>query len=170
MDEMNRSQRAHMFNLILGAGVVALAFVAFSQNVALRRHEQRLQELTTAVANKTQVQVLDLQERCAQHAKNAFGTLGQNGDLALYASHFNAKLGRCFVEIESHDTRTSPGTMFVNKTLMDSVEGFVYGDYAAKSLDPTPLTCAMKPSRGVEQTCKSLAEFDDFVKRYMEDH
>ena len=155
--------------VFLTAAVVALSLFTYRQNTTLRQQEQHIQQLAKTLAADNERDAFELQERCAKHAEKAFGTLGQQGDFAVYASHYNAKLNRCFVTIETHDTKTARETMYINKTLMDAVEGFVYGDYASKSFDTVPFECTMRPFPNTKQVCKSEKEFDDFVANYMTD-
>ena len=43
--------------------------------------------------------------------------------MAGFTNHYNEKLNKCFMLVESTDVKTDPGTMWINKTLLDALEG-----------------------------------------------
>jgi len=122
----------------------------------------------TVVDNK---RVYDLQESCSKHAQiffDYFVTDPQAKQTDEFSSHFNRKLNKCFVLVKH-------GIIDVKKdiyteNLYDAIEKKPYGSLAWKSQDSKkywevkPLICEMR-----DQYCKSRAEFDAFVRSYMEE-
>ena len=82
---------------------------------------------------------LDLQERCAKQAENIFYRDGWNSGvtyldngrdvLAHYESHYNAKLGGCFMLLETVGVRSN-NLGYDMKNLSDAYEDRTYADYA----------------------------------------
>ena len=164
--------------LVFAAVALVLAYVVFRQNAAIRDQQKALTDLRAQVAatqNKPQTNTLDLQEKCARQAQEAFKRDGFEGEKgALFSNHYNEKLNKCFVQIESSDWKTAPGTVFTNKVLSDAFEGKVYAEYmwhsdkVKKYWEVPPLQCSVTLLSGEEKSCRSSDEFDALVKVYME--
>jgi hypothetical protein len=70
------------------------------------------------------------QEKCADGARKTFNDWSYKpNDLASYENHYNAKLSKCFIHLAQTDTKTSPGTIIINRTLLDAFEGRTYAAY-----------------------------------------
>jgi hypothetical protein len=92
-----------------------------------------------------------------------------------YVNHYNEKMNGCFMVISSTDTKTSPGRIFTNVTLVDAFEGKAFGNYAWQS-DPVkkywevaPFLCDVTLPSGEKKACKSDVEFKELIKVYMGD-
>jgi hypothetical protein len=90
-----------------------------------------------------------------------------------YSSHYNTKLGKCLVLIQS--TR-SHGKEFSNsRVLIDAFERRVYGYYlwiskeGTKFWEVAPTMCDLTPSMRETNHCNSEEEFKAFVANYMEE-
>ena len=125
--------------------------------------------------NAAALVTLDLQEKCARGARAAFKAGGwETNPLAGFTNHYNAKMGKCFVQIADIDTRTSPGTTWIGKRLSDAFEGKVYGEYnwqsseTKKAWEVRPVECYVMIPSGERKSCESAEEFDALVKAYME--
>jgi hypothetical protein len=155
-----------------------LAFIAYSQRRALQEERRLTQQLTTKLSATSTTASLDLQEKCANQAREEFKREGweelkSKGGLNDFSDHFNPKVNKCFVLIESTDPKND-GTVFVSKTLSDAFEGKLYGEYNWKSdkvkkyWQVPPFMCKVTLPSGEEKICHSDDEFDALVKQYME--
>jgi hypothetical protein len=138
--------------------------------------EKQVSDLQVQLKQQKETATLDLQEKCAKQARSEFNQLGWGKDpTALFTNHYNAKLNKCFMEIQNTDLKTSPGDIFTNRTLFDAFEGKPYGQYIWKSDDVKkywevpPKYCRLYSEDGKEQLCHSTEEYEAWVKKYMED-
>lgn len=86
-----------------------------------------IQGLTAKLADSSKRVSLELQAKCASQAEKVFRVMGykenqQNGNIDIYQSHYNAAFNKCFLTIETTNVNTTPGTMFINKFLLDAYE------------------------------------------------
>jgi hypothetical protein len=137
--------------------------------------ESQNRELTAKLEFLTKTRSLDLQEQCAKQSREVFKSGKWDKDpLADYTNHYNAKLNKCFIEIQSTDAKTAPPAIFTNKTVSDAFEGKGYGEYMWKSDrvkkygEVPPLQCKVTLLSGEEKFCHSSDEFDQLIKQYME--
>ncbi len=83
-------------------------------------------------------------------------------------------MNKCFIEVESNDWKTAPGTVFTSRVVSDAFEGKVYAHYLWRSdkvkkyWEVPPLQCAVTLPSGEEKNCHSSDEFDALVKEYLE--
>jgi hypothetical protein len=63
---------------------------------------------------------LDLQETFARQAREEFKLYGwDNHEMADFWNHYNAKLNKCFMQIQDTDAKTVRGTIVTSKTVSD---------------------------------------------------
>jgi hypothetical protein len=159
--------------------VGVLGFLLYSETIELREQRERVRDLTATLNSLRSAQStvsLDVQEKCAKQAeKEAEADVRQKSSMTDFSSHFNPKLGKCFVEIkDGRSDMTAPGTFMISRLVVDAFEGKVYGSYVwqsekgKKAFEVQPLDCTVKLPSGEESTCKSSDEFDELVKQYME--
>jgi hypothetical protein len=132
-------------------------------------------------------QSLDQQERCAQQAKRAFteldaqsraemqkmgtGTVRFSGD---YQSHYNVKLGKCLMLVETTDMLSTQSTA-TTAYVMDANERRQYAIYVwmsregKKYWEVPPMACELTPNLREKRFCKTREEFDEFAAPYMEE-
>ena len=141
----------------------------------LAKLEAQNEELKAQLKQQQTAANLDLQGKCAKQAGEAFKVQGyEKEQYANYTNHYNAKLNKCFIKIESMDTKTAKGTFFTNKVVMDAFEGKGYAEYmwmsdkVKKYWDVPPKLCKVTVPSGEEKVCKSSEEFDELLKPYME--
>jgi hypothetical protein len=158
----------------------ALTWWLMSERATNGQQRKQLEQLTARLADKSRLENLQLQEKCAEQAKKVFHALGykniqQNGiDVDVYRSHYNEKIGKCFMAIESTNVTTTPGTMFINKILLDAYEQREYAEYSwisrkdKKYWEVPPTICKLIASSTSEQFCKSDDEYKAFVASYLE--
>jgi hypothetical protein len=134
----------------------------------------KVPEPTSPVAqSKPKKADLELQEQCAKQAREEFKQAGWDKD-SNFTNHYNEKLNRCFMLIEKTDAKLDPGTIWRTKILADAYEGRTIGLFSwhtekgKKYWEVPPFQCEMMPPSGEKAICKSEAEFDEFVKTYME--
>ncbi len=119
---------------ILLATVLVLVWRLNALITTSRQQQNQIQELTSKLVDRGTRDALELQEKCALQAEKVFRQLGykgaqQNGNVDSYQSHYNAKLNKCFMTVESTDIRTTPGTMLITKFLLDAYEQRIYAEY-----------------------------------------
>lgn len=169
--------KAIVAGLLVVVGVLAWRLTAEVTHNGLMRGE--LEQLTGQLANKSKLENLQLQEKCAEQAKKVFHALGykdtqQNLDTDIYQSHYNTKLGKCFMAVESTNITTSPGTQFTNRILLDAFEQRAYAEYTwmsrkdKKYWEVPPTICRLIESSTNEQVCKTEDEYKAFIAKYVE--
>ena len=158
--------------VVLLAIVLALVWGLTTEMVTNRQQQSQITELTSKLGDRTTRENLELQEKCALQAERVFKRLGykesvpQNGVFGTYQSHYNAKLNKCFMTLDS--TTTNPDTEFNFKFLFDAYEQRGYGEYTKKYGEASPTICKLFPSSADESLCTSEEEYKAFVARYME--
>ena len=121
---------------------------------------------------------LELQSKCAKQAQEEFNSEGWSKDaLAGFTNHYNAKLNKCFIQVDSTDPKTAgDGTIFTSTTVSDAFVGKVYGEYNWKSdkvkkyWEVAPFMCKVTSPSGQETFCHSDDEFKTAMKQYMEQY
>jgi hypothetical protein len=117
----------------------------------------------------------DLQERCAKQAREQFKQLGwDKQEVAGFTNHYNEKMNKCFMLIQSTDAKSSPGTIWTNSVLLDAFEGKELGTYSwhtvkdKKYWEVPPFQCEVTLPSGEIKPCNSEVEFNELIKIYME--
>jgi hypothetical protein len=130
-------------------------------------------------------QTLDDQERCASQARKAFdweneskkspGAKLMHTVSSDYESHFNTKMKKCLILIQSVTTIPSlDGNSSNTVTLMDAYERHVYAYYlwtsspTKKYWEVKPMSCELIPAVQPKKNCADREEFDAFVAGYLE--
>ena len=156
--------------LVIIATLVLWLTVEITTNGQQRKH---IQELTSQVADKSRRENLEFQQMCALQVEKVFRAIGwkegvpQDGNIATYQSHYNPKLGKCFMTLDITGMNTT-------RTLFDAYEQRDYAVYLwmprkdKKFWEVPPTICRLIPSSGSEQICKSEEEYKEFVAHYME--
>jgi hypothetical protein len=148
----------------------------WKQAAIINEQQKKIDDLVSKTSANPTADI-DLQEKCASQAKRAFEQSGyQNNEMAGYFNHYNHKLGKCFVETQSTDAKTTPGTIWTYKVLSDAYEGKIYGTYSwhtvenKKYWEVPPFDCSMYPDGNDSslKICKSDAEFDNFGSTFLE--
>lgn len=160
---------------LLIVAFVALAYLAHSQSSTLKQQEKEIKELGAKVQAMPKNASLELQARCAKQARAEFTAEGfEKKEFADFTNHYNVALNKCFVLVENTDAKTTPGTIWADKTLPDAFEGKIYGEYmwrsdkSQKYWEVPPVKCEVTTLSGEEKNCTSSDEFDALVKQYME--
>jgi hypothetical protein len=124
-------------------------------------------------ATSALAQSLQEQEMCAKQARAAFNEEKREG-LSDYQNHFNTKLKKCLMLIET--TAADGGRPHVSAMLIDANERRVYAAYywynahGKKYWEVPPTSCELDIHLSGQKTiCSSREEFDAFVARYMEE-
>lgn len=137
----------------------------------------QVRKLDVQIAANTKTNLIAMREKCAAQAERKFHALGYNEnasgmDSAIYANHYNPRLEKCFLAIES--TSYSNGHQFTNRFLLDAYEQREFAEYTwmssdtKKYWDVPPMVCKLMPNSNDERMCKSEDEYKAFVARYME--
>jgi hypothetical protein len=129
---------------------------------------------------------LDLRESCARQAEIVFRDRGYSKGvtrpkednsgrydvIANFESHYNTELNRCFMLLEIFGVGAS-NAGFQIRSLFDAYEGRTYAEFAwgpaedKKYFEVRPY-CRLMSSRDDQSNCRSEAEFNAFITRYME--
>jgi hypothetical protein len=153
------------------AGVVAQALSSLSRQLRSEGWEAEMRMrvglvcLSLIITTNVSAQSLQEQFICAKQAKVAFekydaDSKGAAPNLELsseYQSHYNPKLNKCFIDIET------AGIGFRSAVLMDAFEQRIYAAY------DTDYNCDLTPTSQDKRTCSSKDEYDAFVAKYMEE-
>ena len=170
---------------LLVVAVVLLGAMLYRQNAALVSQQQVIDQLQrrrpSTVEGKpsephaTSLEYLALQGKCAEQSKREFTSAGYKPDnMASYENHFNLKLNKCLMFVESIDSSRPKSGIFTNKSVSDAFEGKAFATYIWHSVEGKkywevpPLLCQVTLPTGEEQKCKSEDEFKDLIKVYME--
>ena len=127
-------------------------------------------------------QTLDLQERCASLAREAFNEDEARSAEAIsaisksglkidvlssnYQGHYNPKLDRCFMLVSRTWTTSSRGKNGRTTYLVDAIEGRTYAYYQEPEEEKP--SCTLYPPFTKVTYCETSAEFNEFVAGYME--
>ena len=140
--------------------------------------------ITVAGASPVIAQTLDQQERCARQARRAFQEIdakdraelkafGNTRILGDHQSHYNTKLGKCLILVETTNSVLSQSS--TSAYLMDANERRQYAIYVwishptKKYWEVPPRACELTPRLSEKKSCASREEFDTFVASYLED-
>jgi cell division protein FtsL len=156
--------------------IAILGYRLFSNNAVLTDQQRQIHELNTKIEEKAKTISLELQQQCSKQAREEYAENGWKKEpIASYTNHYNTKMNKCFMLIESTTpTKPSDGTFFVTKLLFDAFEGKSYGEWewqsdkAKKYWEVAPITCKGTLLSGEEKVCHSSGEFDEVVKLYMQ--
>lgn len=136
-----------------------------TEYVSLEKHELHVKNLSVAKEHA-------VQDQCKDQAQARFRQLGWEGQgSATFKSHFNGKLDKCFVQVES--TKASLDMVWSTVTLSDANSGHSLGSYSwrgaagQKLADVPPFTCSVTMLSGEQRTCTSDAEFRSLIADYM---
>jgi hypothetical protein len=175
---------------VIAALLLVVAVLAWGLTSEVKKNSQlrgQVEQLTKKLTDKSRLEDLQLQEKCAEQAKKVFNEYKsaplpniylknpQPRELDTeYQSHYNAKLGKCFMEIKSTILDQQGGDASFNRFLADAYERRVYADYMwnsrkdKKYWEVPPIICKLIASSASEQICKSEDEYKAFVATYIE--
>ena len=178
MASISLAIRMKIFAALLLAVILVLAWLLYAEVTTSRQQRTQLAELTAKLGDRTTRENLELQEKCALQAEKIFRKLGHllrspaKEASDSYRSHYNAKLNKCFMSVETIITHTTPAGMSISWQLLDAYEQRDYGIYVSgilrKGEQNSPTWCVLMPQSENEQICKSEKDFKTFVARYME--
>jgi hypothetical protein len=156
----------------LALAVAALAWQLHSQSLAIAEQARSIQELNLKFVERPQSTTLEQQDKCSQQSTTVFNAWGsQKEDHPGSVNHYNDRLNKCFIVMQTLDTRSTPGSVFISKTLLDAFEGKTYGEFflqrQARTGNQEWLQCYVTQTSGEEQPCKSQGEFDTLTDAYM---
>lgn len=113
----------------------------------------------------------EMRDMCAKKAEESFkkNYPRTQGETYGYTCHYNKRLNKCFIEVSGALFDISEQTSNVD-SLFDAYENKTYAEYhqvvkkGQHYYDTPPFICTM-----LGKTCNSKAEYDSFVKPYMEE-
>ena len=124
-----------------------------------------------------EVSDIDVQSKCAVQAKSFFEyylTDLKNREGYEYSNHYNTNFNKCFILLWRSFDLSSPITIMNNTHLFDAIEKKEYGYYSLiirqGSSSTEMFDCKMFSGGNQDnsKTCKTEAEFNAFIKQYME--
>lgn len=111
--------------------VAAIVWQVYSQKATVADLQKRLDAMHTKLEAQPYNASIDLQEKCAKQAREQYRQSGLEKEAAAgFSNHYNEKFNKCFMVIENTDAKTTPGTIWTHKTLIDAFEGKVFATYA----------------------------------------
>jgi hypothetical protein len=144
------------------------------------RLEKKSEELDTRVSKNETTADYDLQAKCSKDARAWFNeNWSRDKDTVLldFSNHYNKKGNKCFIFVEYHYNNRfvgQGGTGWTNHmSLWDIYENSKYGEFVENHytyFKPTIttsdqlVTCDM-----FDQKCKSMDEFNSFMRPYLND-
>ncbi len=151
--------------------VGGLGVLLYLQTAALRGQRREVQELKAKLDSLSKATDFDLQGKCAKQALDVWKAGGwDRKKAATYSNHYNEKLKKCFLQIET--TTEESGADVTFETVMDAFESKGYAEFIwkvdHKSGDSKSMRCSAILPSGEAITCTSPEEFDALVKQYME--
>ncbi|HKD47978.1 MAG TPA: hypothetical protein VKB67_09845 [Rhizomicrobium sp.] len=122
-----------------------------------------------------QAKLLQLQKICAEQAAQTFRAanyLRKANVINSYASHYSAKLGRCFILVTIFDS-TDAENVSTFETIEDAFEGRRLGTYFVPSARDEKAgthvaTCEERAIGELQKSCGSRIEWDAYKARYMD--
>lgn len=169
---------------VLGVIICVLGFAIRSDHALIEKLQQQLAESKwtpveptdqkqVALAQPTVMASMEQQDKCAKQAAVRFKLDGWSGDRgADFTSHFNVKLGRCFVSVTN--STMYYGKPAHSKNVVDAFEGKVFANYFwlnsenKQFYEVKPMECKVTLPTGEDVDCKTDTEFDELIKVYME--
>ena len=157
--------------VLLIVALVALGVLLYLQTAALREQRRQVQELTARLDSMSKAAGFDLQAKCAKQALDAWKAGGwDRKKLATYSNHYNEKLQKCFMQIQT--TTQESGADVTFETVTDPFESKGYAEFIwkvdHKSGDSKSMRCSALLPSGEAITCTSPEEFDEIIQQYME--
>lgn len=179
-----------MRKLAVTFGIIAIALAAvlvywiFRQGALITEQRRKIDFLSSKIASNDgsdRIQLMKFDEECAKQALRTFndekrdnfpkGLEGASG----YENHYNRQRHKCFVLTQWQGSVA--GVPESSKSLLDAYEHKTYATYywsntaGKKFSEVPPLICMVYPdgdeSKG--RACASEAEFNEFVRDYMND-
>ena len=144
---------------LLGVALLALG-------VMFKRQQGQIATLTSQLADRTAVNKLELQQKCADRARTAFKDLTVTARDS-YENHYNASLNKCFINVEQISV-VPRGDVTIMVGLYDAFENKKYASLIVMSDKKEPHLCRVMQVNGEEQVCNSDAEYKELIKTYME--
>ena len=150
--------------------LLLLAVVALGYFLTIQQRQIKAMEA------QSRTNGLELQDKCAKESELVFkrGGWDEKGVIASFTNHYNAKLNRCFMEVERTDPTIVANTVFETKFVVDAFEGKPYAEYTWKTeagkkyWEVTPSECSVTLTDGTRKACKSAEEFSEQIRPYME--
>ena len=176
---------------VIAALLLVVAVLAWGLTSEVKKNSQlrgQVEQLTKKLTDKSRLEDVQLREKCAEQAKKMFNEYKSEplANIFLkdpqpreldtgYQSHYNAKLGKCFMEITSTTIFDQlGGDASFYRFLADAYERRLYADYMwtsrkdKKYWEVPPTICRLIASSASEQICKSEDEYKAFVATYIE--
>ena len=116
-------------------------------------------------------EIYELQEKCGKQAtalfKKEYGTGYDKSEagtlISSFTNHYNVKLNKCFVLINSNSVSKSNNDTLIMKDLWDINDNKNCGSMVRWRKQNNPMNCSVD-----NRICKSEGEWDSLVKPYME--
>jgi hypothetical protein len=168
--------------LLFGASLACLATSACDLPDRVSRLEKENKELKAEVSSPAAVADYDLQAKCSKDAREWFNVNwagGRDKDTLLleFTNHYNKKQNKCFIFVEYHYNSHLAGregwSWTNDMSLWDVYENFKYANFGGNtytyykptiSTSTEVITCEANG-----QKCKTVEEFNSFVRPYLND-
>ena len=162
----------------LWLSALALSCCLFAIHLRSQAEKIARQESLIAKLEKEQMQprvpTLEAQAACTKQAEISIKSMKlEQKEMVEYTSHYNPKLGHCFVKRYGRQDGIVIGDFSVSASLYDAFESKDYGGYILTYVQlnykPRQFSdCEVVSADGVDTPCSSPEEFDELSKFYME--
>lgn len=126
--------------------------------------ERTVQQLSATPSTKVTGANLELQAKCSEQGAKVFADLGYATKDALYYTHYNSQINKCFIDIRYTESN------WFYRDFLDAFERKQYGIMWQGENEHKPGTCNVRLTSGQWRRCQSSDEFNEVVNTYMEDH
>jgi hypothetical protein len=134
-------------------------------------------ETETAPADGASMRdIFALQVKCLRQGDSLYAALGYpKGRIAGSRTHYNQKLGKCFLDLMNVETATR-GAVWIHRRVIDATLEIGYGGYSAlvprdaSASDVPPQRCDVRLPSGELRLCRSEAEFEYLADVYLEEN
>ena len=165
--------RAHLKRICALPVLLSIMLGCNADRIA--RLEKQNSELEAKLDSLSKAASLDVQAKCAQQARVVFSESGlspKKDALAGYTDHYNQRLNKCFVKLNSMEATGKAAITYM--LVQDAFEGKQYAEYYGSHMpgrptdDATPNVCTITQQGGEEKECHSSKEFEESIRVYME--
>jgi hypothetical protein len=156
--------------LVVAAG--CLGSFAYFQETSVQARGEAAPKPASQLAALSATTGPGRQLSCGRQAEAIARTGQHDAPRASFTNYYNARLNRCFIEIEAIGINNKAGDVYINKSLVDA-NGVEYAAYLAfskkakESWDVSPSICEVYLSSGEQTECDSVDEFDELVADYI---
>jgi hypothetical protein len=155
-------------------GIVVFMGSGCDSGEKIARLEKQVDELKAEQKNNQAVADFDSQAKCAKDSRTWFNeNWSRDKDTVMleFANHYNKAQNKCFIVVEFHFSTDNRDSWTNSMSIWDVYENAKYGTFMENhttyfkpvfKIDKRVVTCEL-----LDKTCKSLEEFNDLTRPYL---